>query len=269
MKPQRTPLKPPVPYFGGKQRIARRIVDLFPAHTHYVEPFAGGLSVLLAKPVSPLETINDIDRELMTFWRVLRDRTHELARVCDLTPHSRAEHAISYEPAMDELETARRVWVRLTQGRSGRMDQTGWRHCLADIGTNLPDYLDGYRSRLPQAAQRLMGVQLECRPALEIINSFGRRDDVLLYVDPPYLGSTRVVRGYRHEMRDEAEHRQLSEALRDCESVVILSGYLSPLYEELYEGWHQHQMSAVTGNARTSKSRIEVLWSNRPLSTPR
>ncbi|WP_275558566.1 DNA adenine methylase [Streptomyces sp. 5-6(2022)] len=258
-------MKSPVPYFGSKASIAKRIVSLLPEHTHYVEPFAGGLSVLLAKEPSRLETVNDIDGQLVTFWRVLRDRPDDLGRVCALTPHSRAEHTASYEPVADELETARRVWVRLTQGRSGRMDRTGWRYCVADIGTNMPAYLEGYRRRLHPAFERIMGVQLECRPALELVESFGKRAEVLLYVDPPYLGSTRVVTGYRHEMRTEAEHRELAEALAGCKAAVVLSGYDSPLYAELYGDWQRYEMPTKTANASGDRGRIEVLWSNRPL----
>ncbi|MFF5473380.1 DNA adenine methylase [Streptomyces achromogenes] len=262
------PPRPPVPYFGSKGRLARRIAALLPPHTHYVEPYAGGLSVLLAKDPAPLETVNDLDHELVTFWRVLRDQSDDFARACALTPHSRTEHAQSYEPADSDLETARRVWVRLTQGRSGRMDRTGWRHCKADIGTNMPAYLDGYRLRLHPAAERLMGVQLECRPALELIAAFGDRDDVLLYVDPPYLGSTRVQTGYRHEMRTEDQHRELAAALVDCRAAVVLSGYHSPLYDELYADWPRVELTASAGNARAdaSRTRTEVLWSNRPLA---
>lgn len=261
---------PPVPYFGSKQRLARRIAALLPAHSHYVEPYAGGLSVLLAKDPVPLETVNDLDQELVTFWRVLRNQPDDFARACALTPHSRAEHAESYEPADSDLETARRVWVRLTQGRSGRMDLTGWRYCKADIGTNMPAYLDGYRLRLHPAAERLMGVQLECRPALDLIQAFGARGDVLLYVDPPYLGSTRVQTGYRHEMRTEEQHRELAAALDDCRAAVVLSGYHSPLYDELYADWPRIELTASAGNARTDRprERTEVLWSNRPFPTP-
>lgn len=104
---------PPIPFYGGKQRIADRIVAAFPAHDHYVEPFAGGLSVLLAKPQSRVETVNDLDGDLMTFWRVLRDRPEELMRACALTPHARAELAIARDPKGDlpGLEVARRVWL--------------------------------------------------------------------------------------------------------------------------------------------------------------
>ena len=101
-------MKPPMPYYGGKQRIAERIVAQFPPHRHYVEPYAGGLSVFLAKPRSHIETLNDLDGSLVTFWRVLRDRPDDLMRVALLTPHSRAELALACEPmdGLDELEIA-------------------------------------------------------------------------------------------------------------------------------------------------------------------
>ncbi|MFC7655951.1 DNA adenine methylase [Pseudonocardia benzenivorans] len=122
---------PPFAYFGGKTTLAQRIVELIPPHEHYVEPFAGGLSVLLAKRPSVMETVNDLDGRLMTFWRVLRERLPELERACALTPHSRAEYEtcqdVTQDPLDDELETARRVWVRLSQGRGGTQRRTGWR----------------------------------------------------------------------------------------------------------------------------------------------
>lgn len=121
-------IQPPVPYFGSKQRIADQIVKTFPPHRHYVEPFAGSLSVLLAKEPSVLETVNDLDGDVMTFWRVLRDDPEGLERECALTPHSRGEHALSRTRVdLDDLERARRVFVALTQGRSGQLMRTGWR----------------------------------------------------------------------------------------------------------------------------------------------
>jgi DNA adenine methylase len=260
-----TAVRSPVPYFGSKQRIAPWIASLLPDHGHYVEPFAGGLSVLLAKKPSPMETVNDLDGELMTFWRILRDRPADLARVCALTPHSRAEQDAAYEPAPgDDLETARRVWVRLTQGRGGTLRRTGWRHYVdpAASGTSLADQLDGYVDRLAAAAERLHAVSLEAQPALDLIAKYGKQPRVLLYVDPPYLGSTRAFMNYRHEMAGETEHRALAAALAGCRAAVVLSGYDSPLYAELYDGWHRYETAATADNAKCDRSRTEVLWSN-------
>lgn len=255
--------------------LAERIVALLPPHRHYVEPYAGSLAVLLAKPVAPLETANDIEHRLVTFWRVLRDQPSELVRRCALTPHSRAEYmACRAEPVVpgDDLETARRVWVILSQGRAGVLcgRKTGWKHYVAPAGTTLgmPGYLEAYVERMAPVAERLHNVSLECMPALELIGKYGADPDVLLYVDPPYLGATRSHNGreYGHEMRDPTEHRALGEALHAARAAVVLSGYHSPLYDELYAGWDRVTLTAMTGNGTPgARDRTEVLWSNRSL----
>jgi DNA adenine methylase len=262
-------VKPPVPYFGAKGRVAQRIVDLLPPHEHYVEPFAGGLSVLLAKAPSRMETVNDLDGDLVNFWQVLRDRPQDLVRVCELTPHSRAELTAAWDPTTDVLERARRVWVRLSQGRGGMMRRTGWRHYVAPAGSTLsmPGYLEAYRGRILPAAERIREVSLECLPALTVIGKYGMQPECLLYVDPPYLGTVRSDANVRYgvEMRSDGEHRDLAAALTDCTAAVVLSGYHSPLYDSLYAGWHRYELATMTGNATEVKARTEVLWSNREL----
>jgi DNA adenine methylase len=263
-------MKPPFAYFGGKTSLAGRIAALLPPHQHYVEAFGGSLAVLLAKPPSPMETANDLDGDLIAFWRVLRDRPGELARACALTPHPRAEHQAAYRPADDELEQARRTWVRLTQGRSGQhARRTGWRYYQDPRGSHasMPTYLDGYVARIAAAATRLRAVSLECRPALDIIQAYGRHAGTLVYADPPYPGTVRSSDpgpAYRHELRDEAGHRDLAAVLRACRAAVVISGYGCPLYDELYAGWHRAQIAAFTGNATHARRRTEVVWSNRP-----
>lgn len=259
----------PFPYFGGKTRLADRIAELLPPHDHYVEPFAGSLAVLLAKPRSVMETVNDLDGYLMTFWRVLRDRPAELARACALTPHARAEHEAAYQlDDLDDLELARRVWVRLTQGRSGTLRRTGWRYFRDRAGSSIgmPGYLASYVDRILDAADRLAGVSLECTDALDLITAYGQHPGTLIYADPPYLATTRGWgNNYRVEMRQEPEHRALAEALRSSTGVVVLSGYASPLYDEdLFADWHRAELRAFTGNAVGDGRRTEVVWSNRP-----
>lgn len=264
-------MRPPFVYFGGKQVLADRIAALLPEHLHYVEPFCGSLAVMLAKKPSRMETVNDLDREVMTFWRILRDQPEDLERVCALTPHSRAEYleALHAEPTDDELEIARRVWVRLTQGRAGQLRRTtGWRYFIAPRGSNrsMPGYLEAYRSRLAPCLDRLAQVSLECRPALEVVTEYGKDHETLLYVDPPYLGETRNWGNqYRHEMRDEASHRELAAALLAARAAVVISGYPSPLYDELFAGWDRVSMATRTTQAGVDSERTEVLWSNRPL----
>ncbi len=256
-------MKPPVGYFGAKTAIAAAL----PPHEHYVEPYCGSLAVLLAKRPARMETVNDLDCDIVTFWRVLRDHPAALERACALTPHSRAAYAAACEPAGDDLERARRVWVKLTQGRAGSLLPTGWRFSQDPDGghSGKTSHVSGYVRRIAPAAVRLAAVTLECRPALEVIQAYGRHPGVLIYADPPYLGSTRTGGRYRHEMTGEADHRTLAAALHRCRAAVVLSGYDSPLYDGLYTGWHRHEIRAHTGNAADSKARTEVLWSNRPL----
>lgn len=267
------PPPPPVPYFGGKQKTAERIASLLPPHRHYVEPFCGSLAVLLAKPRSDMETVNDLDGDLMTFWRVLRDKPKALARACALTPHSRAELAESWAvDGCDDLERARRVWVGLTQGRSAkRRASTGWRYWVkyTDVGWSMANYLESYTARILPAAERLVGVSLECLPGLDVIAKYGGEPEALLYVDPPYLGAARDGTAYRHEMLAPQEHRELAQALAACAAAVVISGYPSDLYDrELYSGWFRSELSAYTTQGGNPGSRVEVVWSNRPLGEP-
>lgn len=264
---------PPFAYFGGKTLMGPTIAALMPAHEHYVEPYCGSLAVLLAKDPTRYETVNDIDGDLMTFWRVLRDRPSELARACALTPHARAEHSTSYErvalAAGDEIELARLVFVQLTQGRAGIRRSTGWRHYVKPVGTApMHTYIEGYLGRIYDCAERLHKVSLECRPALELIGRYGREEGVLLYVDPPYLGSTRSSGSYLHEMSQESDHRALSDALHACRASVVLSGYPSELYDSLYSDWPRREFSTMTGQGGSNQARTEVLWSNRPIGEP-
>ena len=270
-------MRPPFAYYGGKTTLAERIVDNLPPHEHYVEPFAGSLAVLLAKPRSAMETVNDLDGDLMTFWRVLRERPEDLTRVCALTPHSRAEHQAAYDlEAHDDLERARRVWVLLSQGRGSTLRRTGWRFYRDPAGSTLsfPEYMNAYVERMLPASERLAGVSLECRPGLEVIRDYGVHPNVLLYVDPPYLASARNSTNYRHEMGLEAQHADLLTALLECKATVVLSGYPSPMYDGLLADWTRIELAAWTGNGirngatKTAGDRVEVLWSNRNIGDP-
>lgn len=260
-------------YYGSKHRVADWLIDLMPPHLGYVEPFAGSLSVLARKPVTKLETVNDLDGDLMTFWRVLRDRFEDLERACLLTPHSRVEHATTLPlrpDPYDEVEHARRVWTRLAQGRAGQLRRTGWRHHQTSqrVGSGMASRLDQYVGRFAAVAARLRNVSLECRPALDVIRDYGRDPENLLYVDPPYLGTTRTgnTSGYAVEMADEDAHRELAEALNGCRAMVVLSGYPSPLYEDLYSEWWRHERAAWTGQGNAKATRTEVAWCNHPAS---
>lgn len=265
-------MRPPMPYFGGKMRIAKRIVALFPEHGHYIEPYAGSLSVLLAKSPSKMETANDLDGDIVTFWRMLRDRPDDLIRACALTPHSRAERNLAYEAAPEDLERARRVWVRLSQGRAAQLTRTGWRHYVQPAGStySMPQYLAAYVDRMAAVAERLSRVSLECRPALEVIDAYGASRDVLLYVDPPYLAEVRGGRhattSYQVEMKTAEEHRDLLDRLLNARAAVAVSGYANSLYDDELALWHRTEIRAFTGTGNHSSAargaRTEVIWTN-------
>lgn len=258
------PLKPPFAYYGGKTTLAPEIARLLPAHDHYVEPFAGSLAVLLAKDrPSNAETVNDLDGDLVNFWRVLRDEPDELVRAAMLTPHSREEYLQSAEIAGSDIERARRVFVRLTQGRSHSMKPTGWWMRKNSAGHAPAAYIRSYVERLGKCAERIAEVTIENRDAVEMIQDYGAEPSVCIYADPPYLGSTRAS-NYRVEMLEDGLHVKLADALRNCKASVVLSGYASPLYEELFDGWHRMELKAPTAlSGRAAEN--EVLWSNVPL----
>lgn len=258
----RQPVKPPFAYYGGKTTLAPVIASLLPEHEHYVEPFAGSLAVLLAKKPSRAETVNDLDGDLVTFWRVLRDQPEDLMRVCALTPHARAEYELSRDlDVTSDLERARRVWVRLTQSRSQSMKPTGWKFAKNPLARTFD--LSYFVDRVESCAARLSGVAIESRDALEVIRDFGSEPTVCLYVDPPYLGSTRAT-NYRVEMTADDAHVALADALNECKASVVLSGYDAPLYADLFDGWHRLDLQGAT-TLSGDTDRVEVLWSNRPL----
>lgn len=270
----RAGLKPPFPYYGAKGRLAPRIIDLIPEHRVYVEPFAGSAAVLFAKPKSPVEVINDLDHNVVTFFRALRDREDELVRALRFTPYARDEFAAAdlTEEGLDDVERARRFFVRTTQGHNaaGSGGRAGWsngirsKHTDATATTGLVD-------RLYQIADRLRTVVVDNRDALEVIAAHDAADTVF-YLDPPYLSGTRQCgRDYAHEADSDDFHRGLADALKNVAGTVLLSGYPSPLYEELYAGWDRLEVSvhraATNSRGRTDVPRgVEVIWSNRPMS---
>lgn len=262
MSTQRTTLKPILKYPGAKWTLAPWIVSHFPAHTHYLEPYCGSAAVFFAKSPAAHEILNDIDGRLVNLFTVLREQGEALARLIDFTPWSEAEYERSekqHGDTGDPLEDARRFLVRSWQAHGGTLSQTsGWKHnglsgrvYPARLWCKLPERLLAVVDRLKQA-------EIRNRPALEVIRYYNH-PDCLLYVDPPYLLSTRARKYYRYEMTDE-EHIALLEALRCHRGPVVLSGYAHPLYEEQLAGWYRATTPAVTEHGNT---RVEVLWLNQ------
>lgn len=264
--------RPIVRYHGGKWKLAPWIINHFPGHRVYVEPFGGGASVLLQKPRSYAEVYNDLDGEIVNLFRVARDNGEALMRALELTPFSRADFIESYEPASDPIEQARRTATRSYMGfGSGAAsgNQTGFRSNCNRSGTTPARDWRNFPHSLGAIIDRLRGVVIENRDASEIMaNHDGEK--TLHYVDPPYVHDTRssgnpyCKKGYKFEMSD-AEHRNLAMFLKTLKGCVIVSGYACHLYDnELFSDWHRVEKNAHADGAR---DRIEVLWMNQKPNT--
>jgi DNA adenine methylase len=263
----------PLIRYGGKGLIAPLLVAHFPRALVYAEPFFGGGSVFfaLAPGTYARQVVNDLDGAIVTFFRVLRDRPDDLARVCAATPFARAEFAACLAHSDDDLEEARRVWVRSRQSVSGIARSPGnWAREPGRTGAQWrPLKTETKLGDLRAYAARLRAVAIDCVPALEFIAHWGH-DDTFVYADPPYVHATRAdTDAYAHEM-GEADHVALAAALHAAEdrgAKVALSGYPSTLYDGLYGGWRRVEIQATAPSASrstTGQRRTEVLWMSYP-----
>lgn len=259
-----TPTRPILRYHGGKWRIAPWIVSHMPPHDTYVEPFCGAGSVLLRKEPSPTEVLNDRHNRLVNCFRVLRDPV-SAARLTELlraTPFSMSEYIEARDESADPIEDARRLIVLGHQGHGstaatgGKL--TGWRRATRKGAWSGAHEWSAIWESVGSWADRLRCVMLESDDARAVV---GRWDGprTLFYIDPPYLLGTRTsLNGYAHDMTDQ-QHHQLAADLRAVRGMVILSGYQSDIYSELYGDWQRLDHAAV---ADKGQIRTESIWLN-------
>ena len=285
MRPAKmTRITPPLKWHGGKHYLAAKIVGLMPPRCktpnaprdddagwlHYVEPFAGGLSVLLANdPEGISEVVNDLDGDLMNFWQVLRsaEMFPRLHLACKMTAFSEAEFNYATSIRYDDLPVVR-AWaffVTCRQSLAGRrtsfvpLSRNRTRRGMHEQASAWLATIEG----LPAIHQRLRRVVSFIRPALDVI----RQQDgprTLFYCDPPYLHSTRATTGeYAHEMTEE-QHLELLLALNECKGNVMISGYRSPLYDQELANWNRHDFNLPNNAASGEKKRrmTECVWCN-------
>ncbi len=259
-------------WYGGKYYHLDWLLPLLPPAHHYCEPFGGSAAVLLNRPPSPVETYNDIDGEVVNFFRVLRERPAELIWAITFTPFSREEFALAISPPaepLSDVERARRFYVRARQARTG-LAQTAtlgrWANCKKTSRRGMSGVISrwlGGVDMLADIAERLLRVQIENRPALEVIKLYDS-PDTLFYCDPPYPPEARGDhRAYGFEMDEEA-HRQLAEVLHRCKGKVAISGYRCRLMDELYGDWTRIDAPQKTCHS-VKKPRQEALWINYSL----
>lgn len=258
------PSGPVLRWFGGKWMLAPWIVGQMPPHRVYVEPFSGAASVLLRKPRAYAEVINDLDGDVVTLFRVLRDphQGRELERMVRLTPYARAEFVAAYEEAECPVERARRLVVRSFMGFASdsaapSAASTGFRSNSNRSGSTPAHDWARYPDRLEAIVARLAGLVVEQRDAREVMRQHDG-PQTLHYLDPPYVPETRGRGGYRFEL-DGAGHEQLLACARELAGMVMISGYRCELYDRMLAGWTRVDVKAFADGAR---ERTESLWCN-------
>lgn len=263
-------ITPPLKWHGGKHYLASKITALMPSHLHYVEPYAGGLAVLLAKDYEGVsEVVNDLNRELTNFWSVMREPSwRELYERLQFTAFDEWAYGEACDNVpRDEIMRAWSFFVRCRQSLAGRMgafaplSKTRVRRGMNEQASAWIGAVDG----LPAVHARLRRVVVLNRPALDVIRQQDGKD-TLFYLDPPYLHETRATTGeYAHEMT-ESDHNQLLTALAEVEGRFLLSGYRSNLYDEAATlcGWTRHDFD-MPNNAASGDSKrrmVECVWCN-------
>jgi len=256
-------------YPGSKAALKDEIVRHFPSHTTYVEAFGGGGSVLLYKKPSQVEYYNDLDGDLVEFFKILRkggDSLDQLLHEIEYTPYSRSElveaRKIIDSDFGDGVERARALLVCAWMGRMSQIHgaKTGWVAQKTDI--RAVRRWDKLPSRLQQAAQRMKRVYVEQRPALQLIKNLDTKD-TLFYLDPPYPDSVLSANNkqknyYRYDMTDD-EHREFLVAMVNIRGKAIISGYRHFIYDEMLSDWHRVDIPHHTA---AGSYKTECLWMN-------
>lgn len=250
-----------IKYPGSKWNMAAWIISHFPEHHSYLEPFFGSGAVFFKKPRSNIETINDLDRDVVNLFEWIKKDPERLAHEIYWTPYAREIYEAAFASApQDSLQKAVNFYIRLNMGHGFRTNggKVGWKNDVqgrekayaAQDWINLP-------AKIMLAAERLRGVQIENQQAVDLIQRFNY-SNVLIYADPPYVLSTRHGKQYRHEM-DNRQQADLLDVLLDHKGPVLLSGYDNKLYNDRLQGWHREEIERRS-QANTVKK--EVLWMN-------
>lgn len=249
-------------YPGSKWRLAHELVKMIPDHHTYCEPFAGSMALLFTKTPSPIEVVNDLDSDMVNLFRCIQQDSERLARLVMTTPYSREIYDSQFTGTeyQSEYQKAAGFLVKCWQGHGFRTTggKVGWKN---DVQGREQAYALWDWYRLPEwiieVAERLRMVQIEHRPALEVIRRFDF-DNVFMYLDPPYLLKTRSRKQYAHEMTD-ADHEELLQTITRSKAQIMLSGYASEMYDTYLRDWTRMELR---GAAEYGGTRTEVVWLN-------
>lgn len=261
-------MKTPISYYGGKQNLAAKIVSVIPEHRLYAEVFTGGAAVFFAKPPSDIEVLNDTNKEMMNFYRVLQNDFVSLEKEIRITLHSRELHAraqviYNFPNFFTEVQRAWAVWVLSTQSFSAQLDASfGYDRSKNTTTKKIINNRDRFTE---EYAIRLQNVQLECADALYIIDSRDSEQS-FFYCDPPYFNSDCG----HYDGYSEQDFENLLIKLKNIKGKFLLSSYPSPLLQRYAKenGWHMWSVEkGVSVNSKSGyiKRKIEVLTANYPL----
>jgi DNA adenine methylase len=265
-------MKTPLKTHGGKAYLASKIVALMPKHTRYLEPYAGGLSVLLAKPCEGVsEYVNDLNGELTNFWRVLKQTPDRMLRALWGTPVSQQEFIeakafLSSANLQDPVNRATAFFTVIRQSRQGlgkdyATPTSRTRRGMNETCSAWWSAIEG----LPEVHQRLARVQIYNMDAVELIRKLDS-PELLIYADPPYLHETRsTTKEYGKFEMNEAAHVAMLEVLNTTvKARVMISGYPSHLYERYLSGWDRVEFPTANhaSSSKVKEVKLETLWKN-------
>jgi len=261
-------IRSPFRWVGGKSRLRKYIIDLLPSHSCYLEVFGGAGWVLFGKKPSPVEILNDIDQDLMSFFRVVKERPEELIASFEMELVSRSEFdrlAALDRATLTDVQRAHRFYYLIMAGWGGELNYPRFQTSVFDGGggNRLVGALRTLKDRLKPVHERLSTVLIECLDWRECLERYDR-EGVVAYMDPPYPGNGC---NYKHNMRDWAGHRELADRLHRSACKWIYSSYDTPEVRDMFQDLHIIQVSSASGmiaskRGATTVTNREVLITN-------
>ncbi len=266
-----SPSKPPFGYYGAKQRISSKIIDLFPPHNAWVEVFCGSSAITMAKKPAPIEVINDLDGNIVNVFKQLREHGEELLELIDLTPYAREEFekAKIVNAKDSDVERARKFIVisMMTVNATVGDHNCGFSYSMSYARNGKEARVNRWNNlseRIKNVIERLKNVRVENQDARDIIKLFSNRPATLMYLDPPYF--VKRSHDYPTDEKEKEFHEQLLKLCCKSKAMIIVSNYDNRLYRECLNrntGWTR---KVIKTNTRDTSGRDferkEILWMN-------